>query len=150
MIEVRKYKGGDAELREWRKEVTPHVDLHFLDSDSWSIFLDDEIIAIMGLQVMWPKVAQVTMLVSDDVEKCGKEFSLEVTKALVIHAAYYDLRKVYAIVDDANGRDKMWIERIGFVKEYVMAEAGPDSQDMIGYAYDPKVVGTDYMNTKEK
>ena len=135
MIEVDVYKEGDYEEGEWRGNPEGDYDILFRTIPSFSLFWRGEIIAIFGLQKMWEGVANIVMVVSDSVKECPKEFSLESLKYFRNLSVTMKLRKIYALIDAGEVIHIKWAERMGFVREYVMVEAGLKKQDMLGYVY---------------
>ena len=131
---VRRYKSGDVYKAEWNEPTTPQMDGLFMGNRAFTFLLEDEVVAIMGFSELWDQVGMVAMLVSDKVRGHGLELAKEVRSALKIAVAFYNSRKVYALVDDRYEDFKRWIDLFGFVPEYVMKEAGSDGQDIIGYS----------------
>ena len=146
---VQQYKSGDVYKAEWNEPATPQMDGLFMSNRAFTFLLEDEVVAIMGFSEMWKGCGVVYMLVSDEVRGHGLELAKEVRKALKIAVAFYNSRKVYALVDDRYDKFKRWIDLFGFVPEYVMKKAGLEGQDMIGYSQEYEVVGTDYHNKED-
>jgi len=145
-VEVRPYHKGDVqEGAPWREAFDEQaLETGFAATASETITLEGRIIAIMSMIKQNSHVAGVNMVVNDRVRDCPKAFSEAVLGALEFYSVRDQLTKVYTLVREDNDMYKMWIERLGFVKEYIMKNAGEEHQDMIGYAYIPTVLGTDH------
>jgi len=146
-VEVRPYHKGDvSEGAPWREAFDIQaLEAGFAATASETITLEGRVIAIMSMTRHNDHVAGVNMVVNDRVRECPKAFSKAVLGALEFYSIRDQLTKVYTLVRDDNDMYRMWIERLGFVKEYVMKNAGEEHQDMVGYAYFPKVLGTDHL-----
>lgn len=145
MIDVKPYSEGDVHKADWREPMHPSADEVFVKGCTYTILWHEEVIAVIHFQMMWEGVAQVATLVSDSVAQCPSGFTTAVETALTYHCADSQVRKVYAIVDATIPRNSLWIESLGFEKEYIMVAGGPKGQDMVGFA---KVVGADYVNSE--
>lgn len=141
MIEVKEFKGIDILLADWREKPSDAALEGFEKGSTFTMFYDDEVIAIWSMQLMWDKVGQICMLVSDKVKECGQDFNDEAMKAVHIHNAFHNVRKLYCLIDGSNGVNRNWVERNGFKVEYVMKAAGPQHQDMLGYVLQVADVG---------
>jgi len=77
----------------------------------------------------------VPMLINDHCIPVGKAFS-ETVRDLMDYVAAYGYKKQYSLVDSTKDVYIKWIEKLGFVEEYIMREAGDQGQDLIGYAWE--------------
>jgi hypothetical protein len=146
---VREYKLGDVYKVEWKEPLLAGADQQLRDQKSFTLLLDDKIVAIMSFVEVWDSCGFVMMYISDVIKGHGLSLVKEVRTALKIAVAFHNTRKVYAVIDSNRKGLKRWIELFGFTPEYAMIKAGPDGQDMLGYSRTYEVVGTDYPKKEE-
>ena len=103
------------------------------NSDTWSLWIGEDIAAIFGAQNMWEGVAQVWAIVSDAAIGHGKDLTKTANILLNEHAAYYKTRRFNALVNEGIEENLRWIRRLNFKSEFVMYRAAPDGNNMVGF-----------------
>ena len=135
-MNVRPYQPGDIGdgFQRPRDLVRPlnHV-LMAHGSFVRSIEVDDTVIAVVGMQVRWPGVADVWAVVSDDARGHGIQLTRAVRRLLAQFASELGLWRVSTLVKTGVEENQRWIEALGFVYEGTEVAAGPDGRDLLRY-----------------
>ena len=98
-----------------------------------SIEVDEGVIAVVGMQIRWPGVADVWAVVSDDARGHGLQLTRAVKHLLKQFATELGLWRVSTLVKAGVEENQRWIEALGFVYESTEVAAGPDGRDLLRY-----------------
>ncbi len=138
MISVRPYKQGDAFWINPMKDVFAPVDYLRSHTDKLAIFpgsfahtviLDYKIIAIVGITIIWPGVAEVWSLLSEDIKKIPSYFHRGILKGLNFYQQNLKIKRYQASVKKDYLDGLRWIKALGFEYEGEMKSFGPDGSD---------------------
>lgn len=133
MISVGKYQEGEIDQGAWAVDPPQGFEAELLSSYSFTLRSENDIIAILTAKKLWEGVLTVALLPGTALPDHPVSVVKEVLRSLEAVTSFHDIRKVYTLMDSANPKFIRWIKFLGFSPEYVMKEAGPDGQDMIGY-----------------
>ena len=97
-------------------------------------FIDDEVVAIIGVMPMWKGVGTVWTLLSEK----SKEYGIALTRGVGHHVLMLqeDLgyRRLQATVERGNEKARLWIIQLGFCYEGTMIRYGPGGETHDMYA----------------
>ena len=122
----------DLEALRCEKEL----DVPGLYHQEWArILLDGEVVAVWGLLMRWPHVADLCGCVHQDKVRGRHGLALtRMSRALLRTAAYgLRLRRITAFVEADREEYRRFAAGAGFEPEGMLAEAGPDGADLIIY-----------------
>ncbi|PHS25463.1 MAG: hypothetical protein COA84_07555 [Robiginitomaculum sp.] len=139
MIDVRPYVPGDAALMQ---EVTPCMgelteELKSLmaggdpDGTAFSCWHGDDVVLIGGIFPMW-EGRMTAWLIVGKVPRYGWQNICRAVKACL--AAYADTPRIEATALASEPKAQKFLEWLGFEREGLMRNYGPDGADHIGYA----------------
>lgn len=97
-----------------------------------TFMVDDEVIAVIGLSVLWPGVASVWSVIGD-VENHVFWFHRNSKRILneAVHAC--NIHRVQAAISKNDQRAIRWIRSLGFHMESTMKKFGTDQSDYFNF-----------------
>lgn len=99
-----------------------------------TVYLGDEVLAIIGLSVVWPGVAEVWAVTGEAISKAPVSFHKAVKETLNHYMTALNLHRVHMNVSVDYRRGQRWAESLGFHCESRMNKFGPDQADFYQYA----------------
>lgn len=138
MIKIRAYESGDA--YKIKPRMVFNNDPTLLDRvealagnlDSYSnTFLNEneEVIAIVGLTLLWPRVADIWAVISDDVKKSPISFHKRIKHALSFYSEKLDIKRYQVFVQSEYSDGCKWMKVLGFKVEGLLEKFGPEGKD---------------------
>ncbi len=101
---------------------------------AYTIFNKEIPIAVCGAAVLWEGVADVWFLTTHHIDKCKFHFYREVIMGMEHIKELFNLHRIQCSVEFDNERSMKWLETMGFKREGLMIEYGPDRKDHYRYA----------------
>lgn len=99
-----------------------------------SVYLNDKIVACIGLMVIWDGNAECWTVASDEVKKHPVAFHKFVFNTMKIFEDSLNLRRISANTSSKTDKGRRWLESLGFRREGLMLNYGPEGQDWWLYA----------------
>lgn len=99
------------------------------DTPAYSIFCDNELIACMGLLILWDGVAEVWTVPSSKVEKYKFSYFKAVKLAIEQGVEFYGLHRLQTSCRCKSPVSANWLRKLGFQEEGVMRQYGPTGED---------------------
>ncbi len=93
-----------------------------------------QVVAIAGIYVIWPGVADAFVISTPLVEKYPKAFHRAILRGLLHLCQKRHIRRLQTAVHVDHKVSRKWIKRLGFRPEGLMRAYGPDGSDYIRYA----------------
>ncbi len=141
MINIREYQKGDIYKIRPKKDVysddptlLKRMDELALSRESYSnTYINglDEVIAIIGLTMLWPRVAEIWAVISEDVKKEPISFHKRIMHALHFYAENLDIKKYQVYVKAEYSDGKKWMHNLGFKIEGLLEKFGADGKDYV-------------------
>lgn len=91
-----------------------------------TITFDGKPVAIVAMLFMWPGVAEVVSVTSEDVKKAPVSFHRLVRDLMMVHAKNMKLHRLQVTAKCDFAAGKRWIEALGFSLEGTLQQFGPD------------------------
>jgi hypothetical protein len=136
MIDILQYSIGDIykispkeEVYKNDPELFKRVDSLAGAIDSYSYTLVDKNqrpIAVIGMSLLWPGVADVWGVISEDVRKCSLSFHKRVKHSLDYHAECLNIKRYQVFVRVGYKEGRKWAETLGFRVEGALDYFGPE------------------------
>jgi hypothetical protein len=99
-----------------------------------SVYMGDEVLAVIGLSLIWPGVAEVWAITSESISKAPISFHKAVKETLDHYMFTLRLHRVHMNVPAHFKIGQRWAESLGFHCESKLAKFGPDQSDFFQYA----------------
>ena len=112
------------------------IDALYMQPNSYieSILVDEHPIAVIGMVVLWPGVAEVWSVISEEARETPISFHKCVLSSLVCHETVLKLHRTQMCVRADYEEGLRWAESLGFKSEGVMLKYGPEGNDFFRYA----------------
>ena len=102
--------------------------------DVRAIVLEGRVIAVVGLNILWPGVGQVWLESEPRLGIAAGRMLVRSIRSLVPEIMEaYDLHRLQTYVNGLSARNQAFNEAVGFNPESVMFMAAPDKTDIIVY-----------------
>ncbi len=137
VVTARHYRPGDTNAlhRPGDKVVNMQSVLMMNGSFIRTLEIDDEVIAVFGLVLRWPGVADIWAIVGDKTRGHGLGFTRKVKALMRQFADELSLWRIGATVREDLVEYQAWLELLGFEKEGVESQAAPDGSNLIRYRW---------------
>jgi hypothetical protein len=145
MIEYRDYERGDVLKIELKKLYECYnIDKNIIDASCDSkAFLrpktifnveSGEVIAVVGMSLIWKGVATIWAYIGESVSKYKKSFIQIVMSLLFESVCVLDLHRVDVHCPDGDCSLTRWFEYLGFKKDCLLQKYLPNGQDAFLYS----------------
>ncbi len=128
MITSRRTLDCDFDIADFREQVS-----HRSLEGAWTLLIDNEVVAVMGIATFWSGVGHVWAMVTDEVEKCPLEFTKLARKLLKKEMADSGHHRVHAMIGE-NYRSLRWARLCGLKPETKLEKMLPDGTDCWVYS----------------
>jgi hypothetical protein len=102
--------------------------------DVYTLLVDGTVVAIGGIQMQWPGMAEGFLMTTPLVEKYPIAFQKAVTRIIHVFQKRRKLLRLQVVVHIDHAVSHRWIQRLGFGPEGLMQKYGPDGNDYVLYA----------------
>jgi len=100
---------------------------------AFTFMVDDEVIAVVGLSILWPGVASVWSFLERDIENHIFWFHRNSKRLLNETVQACDIHRVQAAISKEDQRAIRWIKSLGFKLESTMHKFGTDKSDYFNF-----------------
>lgn len=138
MINVRAYEPGDIRKikpKQFVYDNDPELfnrveELSQIEDSYCNTFIRGGVpIAVIGLTLLWPKVADVWAVTSDEVKTEPILFHKLVKHSLDFYQQELGIKRYQVFVKAKFSEGKRWMEALGFKEEAKLAYFGPEGDD---------------------
>jgi len=95
---------------------------------------EELILAVAGVALSWQGVGEAWAFVTPEAKNHGLFLTREVRKKLLEIATYYELHRVHTAAQKQFKEACKWCESLGFKREGLMRQFGPNKEDYYRYA----------------
>lgn len=106
---------------------------------SVSLFLEDTLVACIGIVLSSTGVGAAWARVTDEVEKCPLQFTRYVHRFIENAAEEFHLRRIEVLVDKKFYKSINWLLFLGFEREGLLRKVNPDGSDSYIMALFPDI-----------
>jgi RimJ/RimL family protein N-acetyltransferase len=129
-----------------RREIDATLPTDFSDSDfarccaacapfAWTVGLDREPIACVGVQRLWPGVWQAWLFSTPRFDEIGFRLTLFAQRRMMPAVARAGARRVHAYSIEGHGEAHRWLERLGAQHEATLRGYGSRGEDFRLYRW---------------
>lgn len=100
---------------------------------AYTLFDGDRPIVSAGVAIMWPGVGESWMIVSKYIKKYPLSVYKSVSQIMNGIIKQMQLYRIQTVIKEDDDVAIVWIERLGYTREGVLRQFGPDKQNYLMY-----------------